>query len=135
MLLVLILLTIILLALSVRSLWLRNNKERKTYFSWENIVLLLLIYATVLIGFGLLYVMVWIGGHSVLQENGVPVWGSFIAMLKTSMYFSAITLLSVGYGDITPIGIGRWIAAIEAMLGYVMPYAFVVRTVIDFEKK
>jgi potassium channel LctB len=50
------------------------------------------------------------------------------------MYFSAITLLSVGYGDITPIGIGRWLAVVEALLGYTMPMAFVVKTVINFEK-
>jgi potassium channel LctB len=51
------------------------------------------------------------------------------------MYFSAITLLSVGYGDITPVGIGRWIAIIEALVGYTMPAAFVARTFMEHEKR
>jgi len=32
-----------------------------------------------------------------------------------------------------PVGIGRWIASIEALIGYALPAAFVVRTAIDFE--
>ncbi len=55
--------------------------------------------------------------------------------VETSLYFSAVTLLSVGYGDIVPIGIGRWIAMVEALLGYALPAAFVVRTVMDVERR
>lgn len=40
---------------------------------------------------------------------------------------------SVGFGDVAPVGIGRLLAIIEALLGYTIPAAFVVRTFIDFD--
>lgn len=43
-----------------------------------------------------------------------------------SLYFSIVTLFTVGYGDITPIGIGRLAAIIEVMLGYVLSSAIVI---------
>ena len=59
----------------------------------------------------------------------------FIERLGTYIYFSAVTLFSVGYGDIAPIGIGRLIAMIEALIGYTIPAAFVARAVFDLERK
>ncbi|MDY0395815.1 potassium channel family protein [Virgibacillus halophilus] len=37
--------------------------------------------------------------------------------------------MTIGYGDITPVGIGRLVALIEALVGYVLPAAFVMRIV------
>jgi len=118
---------------SIRSL-LTTNQTRNQFVSIENVILLCLIYVTVLIGFGLIYTILDIHSSGILVESGIAITGSFREKLEASMYFSAITLLSVGYGDITPIGVGRWIAVIEALLGYIMPMAFVVRTVINIEK-
>ena len=118
---------------SIRSL-LTTNQTRNQFVSIENVILLCLIYVTVLIGFGLIYTILDIHSSGILVESGIAITGSFRKKLEASMYFSAITLLSVGYGDITPIGVGRWIAVIEALLGYIMPMAFVVRTVINIEK-
>ena len=39
-------------------------------------------------------------------------------MFETSFYFSAMTLFSVGNGDVIPQGIGRIIAVVEALIGY-----------------
>ncbi|HZG72269.1 MAG TPA: ion channel, partial [Chondromyces sp.] len=58
---------------------------------------------------------------------------SLMDMLYFSFYFSGITLFSVGYGDIVPSGAGIWIALIEAWIGYTIPAAFVMRTVIDMK--
>ena len=55
--------------------------------------------------------------------------------LETYIYFSAVTLFSVGYGDIAPIGIGRVIAMIEALIGYTIPAAFVAKAFIDIESE
>ena len=118
---------------SIRSL-LTTNQTRNQFVSIENVILLCLIYVTVLIGFGLIYTILDIHSSGVLVESGIAITGSFREKLEASMYFSAITLLSVGYGDLTPIGVGRWIAVVEGLLGYIMPMAFVVRTVINIEK-
>ncbi|GAA3331597.1 hypothetical protein GCM10020331_088830 [Ectobacillus funiculus] len=73
-------------------------------------------------------------GLPVLEEDGKILDVHSFQMVEVCMYFSAITLLSVGYGDITPVGIGRWIAIIEALVGYTMPAAFVARTFMEHEK-
>jgi potassium channel LctB len=71
---------------------------------------------------------------SALTIDEFPLSGSFFERLEASMYFSATTVLTVGYGDITPVGIGKWIAMLEALIGYLLPAAFVVRTFIEHDK-
>lgn len=118
---------------SIRSLW-DTSQTKSQFFSLENLITLFFIYVTVLIGFGIIYTMLEMKGYAILIEGGNELSGGFVDRLETSLYFSAITLLSVGYGDVTPIGLGRWVAVLEALLGYTIPAAIVVRTVIDIEK-
>ncbi|MFC4319865.1 ion channel [Litchfieldia salsa] len=125
--------TIVGLISSIRSLFM-TKVSKKQYISIENVVLLFLVYVTVLIGFGIIYMVLDLNNFPVLNEDGLPVSGVFTERLESTMYFSAITLLSVGYGDITPIGVGRWIAIVEALIGYTIPMAFVVKTVINIER-
>lgn len=92
------------------------------------------LYLSLLIGFGMIFLICIQSNIQVLHENGLPVSGGYFENLLTSLYFSAVTLFSVGYGDIVPIGIGRFLAVIEALIGYVLPAVFVARTVIGIEK-
>ncbi|PAV28154.1 hypothetical protein CIL05_18795 [Virgibacillus profundi] len=106
----------------------RRMEMRDSRFSVELFYILLIIYSIVIIGFGLIYFILSFQGI-ILVEDGelrqVNVLGSVIH----SMYFSGVTLLTIGYGDITPIGIGRFIALIQALIGYVLPTAFVLKLV------
>lgn len=122
---------IICLGMSLKALLLPTEKGER--ISLEHLYWIITVYFIFLIGFGLLYVLVDLKFGSVLHLNGLPVMGGFSAKLASSLYFSTMTLLSVGYGDMVPVGIGRWIASIEALIGYALPAAFVVRTAIDFE--
>ncbi|CDO04474.1 ion channel [Oceanobacillus picturae] len=101
---------------------------RESRFSTELFYGLIIIYLMVMVGFGLIYFMLSFE-EIILVESGVPrevgPTGSFIH----SMYFSGVTLLTIGYGDITPVGVGRFIAVIEALIGYILPAAFVLRLV------
>ncbi|WP_106494564.1 potassium channel family protein [Lentibacillus sp. Marseille-P4043] len=101
---------------------------RESRFSAEIFYTLLVIYSIVIIGFGLIYFILSLH-HITLVENGelkeVSIFGTFVH----SFYFSGVTLLTIGYGDITPIGIGRLIALVEALIGYVLPTAFVLKLV------
>ncbi len=43
-----------------------------------------------------------------------------------ALYFSVVTFTSLGYGDISPVGISRFFAAMEALIGVFMISLFVV---------
>jgi potassium channel LctB len=123
---------IICMALSLRELFIPSRWKYKK-LSFENFLLLGLLYVTIMIGFALLYLLLDMQGYAILAGKGMYS-GSFLERLHTSLYFSGITLFTVGYGDLVPSGIGRWIALVEAWLGYTIPAAFVVKTFIDWEK-
>ncbi|XRG77599.1 potassium channel family protein [Rossellomorea sp. GAMAL-10_SWC] len=104
-----------------------TTKVNKSLISINNYILLFLIYGTVLIGFSAVYFILDRGPHPILIEHSIPIEGTNYHIMGLCLYFSAITLLSVGYGDIVPVGIGRWVAMVEALIGYTMPAAFVLQ--------
>ncbi|MEH7403264.1 MULTISPECIES: potassium channel family protein [Bacillaceae] len=104
-----------------------TTKVNKSLISINNYILLFLIYGTVLIGFSAVYFILERGPHPILIEHSIPIEGTNYHIMGLCLYFSAITLLSVGYGDIVPVGIGRWVAMVEALIGYTMPAAFVLQ--------
>jgi potassium channel LctB len=93
------------------------------------------LYLSLLVGFGMIFLICIQSNLPVLIESGDPISGDYFDKLVTSLYFSAVTLFSVGYGDIVPVGIGRFLAVIEALIGYVLPAVFLARTVIGIEKQ
>lgn len=99
---------------------------RDSRFSSELFWTLFVIYIIVILGFGLIYFILSFQGI-VLVENGELRQVSVLGSIIHSVYFSGVTLLTIGYGDITPIGIGRLIAVVEALIGYVLPTAFIMR--------
>jgi potassium channel LctB len=125
-----IIIIILCILLSLRELFIPGKIKGKK-MSIENFFILAIIYATVMIGFGLIYYLVGAQGHPVLIEADHNQSETTLGRVETSLYFSAITLFSVGYGDIAPIGIGRIIAVLQALIGYTIPAAFVARTVFD----
>lgn len=103
--------------------------------SFENFIFLGVTYAVIMIGFGILYLMLDMKGWHVFNdiEKDMDTSLTFFSRFGTSIYLSAVTLFSVGFGDVAPVGIGRLLAIIEALLGYTIPAAFVVRTFIDID--
>lgn len=122
------------ITMSLRTLFVPYRLKEK-WVSFENFMYLFFVYITIMIGFGLIYTL--------FHLNGIPVYHDglssmntydFFHTLQTSVYFSGVTLFSVGFGDIMPIGMGRLIVVIEALIGYTIPAAFVARAVLDMEK-
>lgn len=101
---------------------------KESRFSRELFYTLLILYSIVITGFALIYFILSFQGI-VLVEHGELQQANIVGSLIHSFYFSGVTLLTIGYGDIIPMGIGRFIALIEALLGYVLPTAFVLRLV------
>jgi potassium channel LctB len=108
---------------------------QKNFLSFETIIIITYLYFSLFVGFGMIYLICMQSNLLVLIEAGNLISGDYFDKLITSLYFSAVTLFSVGYGDIVPIGIGRYLAVIEALIGYVLPVVFLARTVIEVEKK
>ncbi|PAQ15620.1 transporter [Bacillaceae bacterium SAOS 7] len=116
---------------SVRGLFVQGQPQHR-YLSLYYFVYFGLLYLTLMIGFALIYMILNMNGHVIwagVDLQQLPFWDRFF----TSLYFSGITLFSVGYGDIVPEGVGRWVALLEAWTGYTIPTAFVVRTMLEKE--
>jgi potassium channel LctB len=116
--------------MSLRTLFIPNTMKGKVV-SFENFVYLGTVYLTIIIGYGLIYLLFYLIDVSVLIEMNHH---SKHSIFETSFYFSAMTLFSVGNGDVIPHGIGRFIAVTEALIGYTLPAAFVARAVLKREK-
>jgi len=67
-------------------------------------------------GFGLLYWAATAIFHNVLIEHGQSVPSNLHGFL-TSLYFSFVTALSIGYGDVVPAGWARAVAIAEGAAG------------------
>ncbi len=115
--------------MSLRTLFTPNTLKGKIV-STENFLYLGAVYLTIILGFGMIYILFNLIGMPLLREVNVPHKNIF----ESSFYFSAMTLFSVGNGDVLPQGIGRMIAVIEALIGYTLPAAFVARVVLNNEK-
>lgn len=65
------------------------------------------------------------GGQLVKFEAGQPISSNLLNWLDT-LYFSVVTFTTLGYGDLTPVGLSRVIAAVEAFTGSFTLALFVV---------
>ncbi|WP_338470577.1 ion channel [Niallia sp. XMNu-256] len=126
--------TLYCIVMSIRTIFIPNAIKGKLV-SVENFLYLAFVYITILIGFGLIYILLETKGYEVMVEAYPLPTESFFERLETYIYFSAVTLFSVGYGDIAPIGVGRMIAMIEALIGYTIPAAFVAKAFIENERE
>lgn len=108
--------------------------SRKNFLSIDTLLIVIFLYLSILIGFSMMYLILDASGFEVLVDNGVILEGTYLERLHTCLYFSAVTLFSLGYGDVVPIGFGRLLAVLEALIGYVLPAVFVARTVWGMDK-
>jgi potassium channel LctB len=120
--------------MSIKALFAPTNLTDQK-IALTDLLWLLFLYGTICAGFGSIYLLFEMKQVPVILERGSELSGNFFSKLGSAFYFSAMTLFSVGYGDMFPIGIGRWIATIQSFIGYTLPAAFVVRTVIDYDNE
>lgn len=121
------------IVMSIRLLFMPHKFNGKQ-ISLENFLFLAMLYATIMIGFGVIYLLLEMKGILVIVESNQSIGLDFFSRLVTFIYFSGVTLFSVGYGDIAPIGISRVVVVLEALIGYAIPAAFVARAVFDREQ-
>lgn len=97
-----------------------------SYFSYEIFFTLLMVYTIVLSSFACLYFILSFQGVVLLENNELQVLSPFETFAH-SFYFSGVTLMTIGYGDITPIGWGRLLALLQSLIGYILPPAFFLK--------
>lgn len=104
--------------------------HHETTISLEAFFTFIIIYCIFIIGFGLIYFV--LSFSQIILLESMPRLNSssgLFRQLYLSIYFSGVTMLTIGYGDIAPIGIGRAVAIVQALFGYVLPTAFVLKLV------
>ncbi|MCD7036358.1 potassium channel family protein [Metabacillus sp. GX 13764] len=85
------------------------------------------IYLTLIVLFSAIYLILELTGTGNLKEHYLPHQSlSMFDLIGKCLYFSLVTNLSVGFGDITPFGIARLFASMQAFIGYLLPVALVI---------
>jgi potassium channel LctB len=118
------------ITMSLKTLF-TPNKIKGKMLSLENFLVLAVVYTIITLGFALIYLLFDIQGYPIVRDGFITEGDGFWMRLESSFYFSAMTLFSVGYGDIYPMGVGRMLAVFEALIGYTIPAAFVAKAVFD----
>ncbi|WP_058305912.1 ion channel [Gracilibacillus massiliensis] len=103
----------------------RNKTYKKSYFSTALFMKLFFVLLGVTFGFGILYYALSFQETVVVQSlsDNTPIKHSFGNLL----YFSGVTMLSVGYGDMLPINAARFFALIQAAIGILLPTAYFMK--------
>lgn len=97
----------------------------KKMFVLEIFLTFMIVYSILIIGFGLVYFILSFSGDVFIDQQKSD--DASLNRLLTSIYFSGVTLLTIGYGDVSPVGVVRFLAVIQAMLGYALPSLLVLR--------
>lgn len=108
-----------------------RDKYKRSYFQSSLFQKLFFAMLGITIGFGILYYLLSMEGDVVRvgteegKDGGETFWDY--------LYFSGATLLSVGYGDLVPVGKARFFALIQAAIGFLLPTAFFIRALSEKE--
>ncbi|MFT4415850.1 potassium channel family protein [Fredinandcohnia humi] len=101
------------------------NRRKSLYRA----LIFIIVYMNVLVTFAVIYILLDLLNWGYLNDHFASDFhkGQSLDIVTRSLYFSAITLFSVGYGDVTPFGLARAFAIIEALIGYLLPVVIVIQ--------
>ncbi|MBW2973888.1 hypothetical protein KY346_05870 [Candidatus Woesearchaeota archaeon] len=120
-----IIVTIGMLVVSIRSF--RPERDSPFIFIFN----MLSIIAITLLFFAAVYHVAPYSDQDYLEVNEIPQKLTF----SESVYYSTVTITTLGYGDIVPHGLFRAFAATEAILGFIFLGLFVSGLTLFFAKK
>jgi potassium channel LctB len=101
------------------------HKEATLY----NLLVLFMLYTNIILTFAVIYLILDYTKLGPVVDHYMKDVSNhtFGDILYRSLYFSTSTLLSVGYGDVTPYGWSRAAAMLESIIGGILPAALVIR--------
>jgi potassium channel LctB len=105
---------------------------RKKTVILYNILFLCFLYFVIAFLFSLIYIMLdfLTVGYVVDHYSSNLHQQQSLDHFTRSFYFSFTTLFSLGYGDITPLGLSKGVAIVESMIGYILPYTIVLNYIL-----
>lgn len=97
-----------------------------------HLISVFLVYINIIISFSLVYLYLdFTNLGPIVDHYSTQIHqSSWFDRMTRSFYFSSITLMSVGYGDITPFGWSKAVAVLEALIGYILPPTLIVKYVL-----
>ncbi|WP_018932134.1 potassium channel family protein [Gracilibacillus lacisalsi] len=103
----------------------QNKTYKQSYFSTALFMKLFFVLCGVTFGFALLYYALSFEETVIVQDLSAetPVEHSFSNLL----YFSGVTILSIGYGDMIPVNTARFFALLQAAIGVLLPTAYFIK--------
>lgn len=104
------------------------SREKRAVY---NLIALFVLYLNIILSFAVIYMILDHSGAGPIVDHfrsHIKAKSWFDPLIKP-LYFSAITMLSVGYGDITPFGWSRVAAVFEAMVGYILPATVAIQMI------
>lgn len=123
-----ILLTIALLFVGLNVFtFFRRQTYRQTGFDMRLFSHLFVSLFGVMIGFALIYYA--LSRDGVILVTSLETMNAVDPNWRNLLYFSGVTLLSIGFGDLLPIGPARLFALLEAAIGILLPTAFFVKSI------
>jgi potassium channel LctB len=103
----------------------KDKQFKYSYFSTALFLKLFFVLLSIMMAFAVLYYALSFDNPMlrVSSPSGKPVEHTFLNYL----YYSGVTILSVGYGDYIPTGNLRFFALLEAAIGLLLPTAYFMK--------
>ncbi|WP_353047853.1 ion channel [Exiguobacterium sp. s22] len=128
-----ILLTIALLFISLNVFWFfKRQTYKQTGFDGRLFAQLFVSLFGVMLGFTLIYYA--LSRDSVILVTSLESMNAVEPTWDNLLYFSGVTLLSIGFGDLLPIGLTRLFAILEGAIGILLPSAFFIKSIYQKDK-
>ncbi|UOQ49232.1 ion channel [Gracilibacillus caseinilyticus] len=104
-----------------------NKTYKDSYFSGVLFKKLFFVLTAITFGFAVLYYALSFQETVVVQSlsSNKPIDPT----LGNLLYFSGVTMLSVGYGDMLPVNSARFFALIQAGIGVLLPTAYFLKAI------
>ncbi|UCZ53773.1 potassium channel family protein [Bacillus shivajii] len=102
-----------------------EQSYQESFFSRSLFFKLFFVLTALTIGFALLYYL--LGFNEVVLRINDPTGEPANATFLDYLYFSGVTILSVGYGDFVPVGRARFFSLIQASCGLLLPAAYFLK--------
>lgn len=122
-----ILLSLAVLFIGLNVFWFfRRQTFKQAGFDTRLFVQLFVSLFGVMLGFTLIYYL--LSRDEVILVTSLESMYAVEPTWDNLLYFSGVTLLSIGFGDLLPIGLTRLFAIIEGAIGILLPSVFFIKS-------